>query len=144
MDAFMKFCLKAIPWAIGSFLTALGMTYVVLYSSTTLSNRVVAQWTQPGDIPYDSFGSYSLSIIENTTCYFSTPYAHTYEIFIGRGTVAPSYGHSVQFSFHPDGGTDLETHIRNSKVEWIPEGVTFIAASGHRLFIPRAMFVGGR
>jgi hypothetical protein len=28
--------------------------------------------------------------------------------------------------------------------EWTPEGVTFIEADGHRLFVPHEAFVGGR
>jgi len=75
--------------------------------------------------------------------YFIVPWEPTYEIFVGRGTSAPAYGHSVRYSFHP-GYTNREVHIRSSKVEWSPDGVTFIEGSGHRLFIPKPMFVGGR
>jgi hypothetical protein len=61
-------------------------------------------------------------------------------------TAAPTYGHSVKYSFHPSSElfNDEEAHIKLSKVEWTEECVTFLEASGHKLFIPRVMFVGGR
>jgi len=75
--------------------------------------------------------------------FHSLPWEPAYEVFVGHGPDTPSYGHSVRYSFHP-GYTNPETHIRSSKVEWSADGVTFIEGTGHRLFIPKAMFVGGR
>ncbi len=116
------------------------LSTVILTSCLTRQpDRVLAQWSQPNTIQYGSFDPYSLSIIEMNT----DSWGHTYQIFVGRGTHAPAYGHYVQFPFHPysDG---LETYIRNCKVEWAADGVTLISESGHRLFIPKAMFIGGR
>src|SRR5262249_16696357 len=42
------------------------------------------------------------------------------------------------------GGDDPQEHLKNSKVEWSETGVTFKEASGHILFIPKEMFIGGR
>ena len=70
-------------------------------------------------------------------------WGHTYEVFIGRGKSAPAYGHYVPFPSHP-GVNDPETFIRNSKVEWTTEGVNLILERGHKLFIPKGMFIGGR
>jgi hypothetical protein len=39
---------------------------------------------------------------------------------------------------------NVEVYIQRSTTEWTPEGVTFVEADGHRLFMPRAVFVGGR
>ena len=46
-------------------------------------------------------------------------------------------------SFDP-GADDVDVHIRQSTVEWTAECVAFAEATGHRLFIPKKMFFGGR
>lgn len=65
-----------------------------------------------------------------------------YYIWIGRESGQPSYGHEVEFSFHPS--EEFETYIKKSNIEWSDAGVTFKEASGHILFIPKEMFTGGR
>jgi hypothetical protein len=67
-----------------------------------------------------------------------------YYIYVGRGRGEPAYGHYLEFSFHPSGADDLETHVKKSNIEWSESGVTFKEASGHILFIPKEMFIGGR
>jgi len=38
----------------------------------------------------------------------------------------------------------IDDHIRKSSVEWTEDGLTFKEITGHRLFIPKQMFIGGR
>ena len=66
-----------------------------------------------------------------------------YEIYVGRDSGKPSYGHFIEFSF-TNGLDDTDTHIKKSVVEWSDAGVTFKEASGHTLFIPKEIFIGGR
>jgi hypothetical protein len=129
----------ALAWLGTSLLAGLVITYFLMRPS----HRVVAQWRQTTNVQYQSSDPYSLSVLEKEMEYFMLPWQPRYEIFVGRGTSAPAYGHSVRYSFHP-GYANRQAHIRSSSVEWSPDGVTFIEGSGHRLFIPKAMFIGGR
>ena len=104
---------------------------------------MIAQWAQPIAVQYDSFDPYSLSIVEKGTDYSSIlNWRPACEVFVGRGTNI-DYGHAVAFSFYP-GSTKVDTFIRASTVSWSADGVTLIVGSGHRLFIPKAKFIGGR
>jgi hypothetical protein len=39
---------------------------------------------------------------------------------------------------------DLATYLSTARVDWSELGVTFEEGSGHRVFIPRRAYVGGR
>jgi hypothetical protein len=118
-----------------------GLAWVVLLLWP--SSRIVAQWTQPGSIHYGNYDPYALSVIDRGTDYSQLPWGRHHELFIGHGTDAPAYGHFVRFSFHPASG-NLDAYIRQSTVDWTETGVTFTAPSGHRVFIPKAVVIGGR
>jgi hypothetical protein len=107
------------------------------------SDRVIKQWCQPKEIDYQSFDPYCLSVVEGSREWSNLEFPRRHYLFIGRGTAAPGYGHYLDYTFHP-GYEDVDAHVARSSVEWSPEGVTFIEATGHRLFIPKAMFIGGR
>ena len=107
------------------------------------SDRIVKQWHQPKDIDYKSFDPYTLSIIEGAIDWNNLSLPRRHYMYVGRGTEAPSYGHYLDYSFHAGFG-DIDAHIGRSTVEWSAEGVTFIESTGHRLFVPKAMFIGGR
>jgi hypothetical protein len=66
-----------------------------------------------------------------------------YEIYVGTANGIPAYGHFIEFSFHP-GSDDIDSHVKKSTVEWTEAGAIFKEASGHVLFIPKGMFIGGR
>ncbi|HVU36992.1 MAG TPA: hypothetical protein VHC95_01520 [Opitutales bacterium] len=108
------------------------------------SNQVVAIWTQPETVHYDGFDPYYLLVIEHGRKFEDFGFRKIYAIYVGRDKDDPSYGHFIDFTFYPGGAVDIETFIRDSKVEWTNDGVTFSPQSGHRLFIPKAMFIGGR
>jgi hypothetical protein len=108
----------------------------------------VAEWKQPNSIDYRSFDPYFLSVLRDDLDWSGFPLnvSRNYSIYVGRESGTPTYGHVVKFSFHPgtESNHDEEAHIKRSSVDWTEEGVTFQELSGHRLFIPKAMFIGGR
>jgi hypothetical protein len=116
---------------------------VFIFFAFRSSNRVIAQWPQPSNIRFDGFDPYSLSVIEGSTDYFTLPWRPTHELFIGRGTAAPGYGHVARFSFHPT-DDDVDAYIHRSTVRWTSAGVSLTEGSGNQLFIPKAAFTGGR
>lgn len=133
--------LKTTLFVIGSLVLALIVTFFLHRAPLA----VVAQWKQPTTIHYDSFDPYYLSVVEADIDWRGFPFQteRNYLIYVGRDSGTPQYGHFVKFSFHPESDA-IEDHIRRSTVEWTDDGVIFAAASGHRLLIPRKMFLGGR
>ncbi|WP_040887551.1 hypothetical protein [Zavarzinella formosa] len=107
------------------------------------SNRVVRQWNQPAEISYKSFDPYSLSVIEGSVDWANLSFPRRHQLVIAVGPGHPTYGHMIDYSFN-SGGDDIDEHIGRSRVEWSDDGVTFIEVTGHRLFVPKAMFIGGR
>jgi hypothetical protein len=109
---------------------------------------VVAQWKQPDTITYDGLGPYYLSVFKSDIDWRGFPLnlERRYSIYVGRDTGKPSYGHEIDFTFYPmqSDQADVIIAIKNANAEWRSDGVTFITTSGHRLFIPKSMFIGGR
>ncbi len=126
-------------------LTSLGLALVLNFALHRTSNRVIAEWKQVAPVQYKSGDPYYLSVVEGNIdwSFFLPGWERHYFIFVGRESGSPGYGHYVEFSFHP-GYEDLESHIKRSTVEWSDGGVTFNEPSGHVLFIPKQMFIGGR
>jgi hypothetical protein len=67
-----------------------------------------------------------------------------YFIYTGRESGEPTYGHMIKFSFDHPYMSEVEEFIKQSVVEWNVNGVVFKPKSGHQLFIPKRMFIGGR
>jgi hypothetical protein len=109
------------------------------------SNKIIAQWKQSDLINYKSFDPYFLTVLERDVNWTSFPlnWERNYEIYVGSDNGIPGYGHFIEFSFHP-GYEGLDSHMKKSTVDWSDAGVTFKEASGHVLFIPKGMFIGGR
>ena len=109
------------------------------------SNRIIGQWKQPDSINYKSFDPYFLSVVERDVnwTYFPLNWERHYEIYVGTANGTSAYGHFIEFSFHP-GDDDIDSHVKKSTVEWTEAGAIFKEASGHVLFIPKGMFIGGR
>jgi len=109
------------------------------------SNKIIAQWKQSDLMNYKSFDPYFLTVLERDVNWTSFPlnWERHYEIYVGSDNGIPGYGHFIEFSFHP-GYEGLDSHMKKSTVDWSDAGVTFKEASGHVLFIPKGMFIGGR
>lgn len=120
-----------------SFLLAVMFTVLL----TRASDRVIWQACQPESVQYDSSG-YCLYVGEGSLDWSRFPYTvnRRYYLVIGR---TPIYGHLKEYSFTAI-FDDIETYIKKSQVEWTVEGLTFIEKSGHRLFVPKQLFMGGR
>jgi hypothetical protein len=137
----MKRTWKALLVIICSILLALVFTHFLHRPS----NKIIGQWKQSESVNYKSLDPYYLSIVERDVNWTSFPlnWQRHYEIYVGAGSGEPGYGHFIEFSFHP-GFDDVTTHVKKSTVDWSDAGVTFKEASGHILFIPKDMFIGGR
>jgi hypothetical protein len=83
------------------------------------SNKIIAQWKQSDSITYKSFDPYYLSVIERDINWTSFPlnWERHYEIFVGRESGTPSYGHGIEFSFHPGYDACQGGHGRHKKSE---------------------------
>jgi hypothetical protein len=110
-----------------------------LVTGVSYSTTALLESRQPATLNYQSFDPYVLAIFKEQRVTGSK-----YVIVIHRGTAASawSYGHYVDFPVNPAASDDDE--IKASQVTWAPEGVTLTATSGHTLFIPKKMFIGGR
>ena len=137
----MKRTWKVLLVIICSMLLALVFTHFLHRPS----NKIIGQWKQSESVNYKSFDPYFLSLVERDLnwTYFPLNWERHYEIYVGDESGIPGYGHFIEFSFHP-GVDDLATHLKKSTVDWSDAGVTFKEASGHILFIPKDMFIGGR
>lgn len=140
-DQHMRRTLKILLFVI----TSLGLALVLNSALHRTSNRVIAEWKQVASVQYKSADPYYLSVVEGNIdwSFFLPGWERHYFIFVGRESGRPGYGHYIEFSFDP-GYEDLESHIKRSTVEWSEGGVTFNEPSGHVLFIPKQMFIGGR
>ena len=127
---------------IASLFFGLGFNFLLHRSS----NRVIAEWKQNSSVDYKSAGPYYLSVVEGNRdwSFFLPGWERHYYIYVGRESGKPSYGHSVEFSFYPEYEDDFENYVKKASVEWLETGVNFRAPSGHLLFIPKEMFLGGR
>ena len=77
--------------------------------------------------------------------FFLLGWERHYFVYVGRHSGDPGYGHFVEFSFYPGyEDENIASHIKKSHVEWSEAGVTFKPPSGHVLFIPKQMYIGGR
>jgi len=127
---------KQLAW-FGSVLGAsFWVSAIALFMLTRPSLKVVKTWEKPGASMY-------LTVYESDTDWRGFPLnaQPRYAIYVGRSGT-PSYGHYIDMSFY---GLPKETDsIRQSSVAWSDQGVTIRQPSGHVLFIPKAMYEGGR
>ena len=133
--------LKFILWLACSVILSL----VIVFLLHRPSLEVVHQWKQPDEITYDQWGPYYMSVIESDLDWRGFPLyvERNYFIYVGRDSGKPSHGHMVKFSFHAF-SDDLKTFLSKADAQWTDKGVELILPSGHRVFIPRDMFTGGR
>ena len=135
---------RAIAFVLGIVFASIFGCPMVLFLATRPSLHVLRTWTQDERIQYDGFSPYHLSIFESGTDWRGFPlYTRpTYSIYVGRDAGTPSYGHEMPFAFH--GFETVEEQVAKCEVVWTDEGVALTSPSGHRLEIPKRMFIGGR
>ena len=140
MKRLTKIALVVIAWCI----TAGVVGFVAIIWLQAPTNRVVAQWKQSANVHYTDFDPYNLKVLDDGIIFQHLETEHVYEIYLGIDPAVPIHGHLFRVSFYPDDDADIEKFIQKSQVEWTNDGVTFIEADGHRLFFPKAMFIGVR
>jgi len=68
-------------------------------------------------------------------------------VYVGRDSAPTGYGHVTTFDLHPemvDPALSVEAYARRVTVTWSETGVTLEEPSGHRLFLPKRAYAGGR
>lgn len=130
-----------------SFIIGILVCLVVVVRVVQPTNKVVETWKQPNDIKYGG-NTYCLSVMEGGLDISNLPFftERQYIIFVGVDIGKPSYGHVLNVTFYPDANTidDVPAYIKQSKVEWSNDGVTFTEKDGDQIFIPKSSFIDTR
>lgn len=125
----------ALVWLITSAAFAVALTRP--------TNITLAHWDQPNGVNYQSNDPYALYVEENS------PWWNVFKRnrYCRVGVVSHVhtkllYGHWTEYEFHnywnePD-------YFTKCVVAWEADGVTVTEPTGHRLFIPKNSFIGGR
>jgi hypothetical protein len=100
----------------------------------TLGHRKIFQSCQGEYIKYNSFDPYCLSVIKQTR-----PLGSKYIILISRKD-DDNYGHVLNYIPYPVNEED----ISKMRVIWSEEGIEITFSTGHKLYIPKDQFIGGR
>jgi hypothetical protein len=132
-----------VPIGIGVLIGALVSVPTTMWLGGA-SGRVLGRWEQPVDVSYGSFDPYALLLVEGARKWHVIGGdSHSYELrIVRRRDGADGYGHTVTVDRH--GERSPEDWARACEVTWLGEGVTFAQPTGHRSFIPRSAFTGGR
>ena len=104
------------------------------------TGRVIASWREP--LPMDKDQTqYEMRLVERDRRIFYGPFERTMELHVHR-VGNPGYGHSVPVRLF---GTADDQECRDTCfVNWTESGIEFTQSSGHRLFIPKSAYIGGR
>jgi hypothetical protein len=101
----------------------------------TISDRVIMESSQGDYVKYNSFDPYKLSIIKQ-----SQPLSSHYIVLISRKD-DNSYGHVINYI---DPTETSDENIKRTRVIWNAEGIEMTFPMGHKLYIPKERFIGGR
>lgn len=101
----------------------------------TLSERVIMESLQGDYVKYDSFDPYKLTIIKQ-----SQPLSSNYVVLISRKG-DNSYGHVINYL---DPSPISDDDVKKTRVIWNNEGIEMTFPLGHKLYIPKERFIGGR
>jgi len=96
----------------------------------------VHHWDQPAAVNYKSFDPYAVMVFEVSPVL--SPWVR-YEVWVVNN---PHHGHMTEYGFH--NAAEEPNYFNQCRTEWTPEGVTLIEPTGHKLFIPKDAFIGGR
>lgn len=110
------------------------------------TNRVLHRWDQPEGVKYGSFEPYSLYIAEGPKKWHILGWSkRRYEIrIVPTGADPNDHGHVFECDLQLYASPSVESHLEHCTVEWTADGVTFTQPTGHKLFIPKDAFIGGR
>lgn len=122
------------------FTTCLALS---LFALTREARREIAHYPSPD-------GSYHLLLMQGERDWRGFPFSigWRYFFYAGHESHDPTYGHHLDFELHPALAgyfdDDLAAYARRAVVTWSDAGVSFDEPSGHRLFVPKAAYAGGR
>lgn len=127
----MKFVLRSLP--VLAFLVI--YTFAVLFFSRQSSRKVLYRSDQPKGIHYQSYDPYVLRILDGPAQWNSLGSPHSQIVSVTKEG-DEDYGHFIELDI--TGGHTVR------KTVWSADGIEVEFESGHRLFIPKAAFIGGR
>lgn len=133
---------KNSPWhvrAISILIVLVIYTSIVLVVSDIPGGKVLYESRQPADIKYGSFDPYVLRIVEGPIQWNMFGWHRSSLIKVTRSPDS-SYGHFINIDLDISYSTDGS----EAATVWSPDGVQVSYPSGHRLFIPKRAFIGGR
>ena len=128
---------KSIFIALGAGMVTGFLILVILFQlmGFTLKDRVIMESCQGDYVKYGSYDSYCLNIIKQSKALSSS-----YIILISRkGDM--NYGHVINY-IDPDPVSEKD--IEKTRVIWSNEGIEMTFPLGHKLYIPKERFIGGR
>jgi hypothetical protein len=112
------------------------------------TGRVIHRWDQPAGINFGSFDPYTVYVLEGSRQWHVLKDGTTgrrYQVLIARSEPeAPGYGHGFEYEFNVLDSDTIEGHLRKTEAEWTPAGITLTEPTGHKLFVPKDAFIGGR
>jgi len=101
----------------------------------TFASKTLLQSCQGDYIKYNSYDPYCLSVIKQVR-----PLGNVYIVMISRKD-DENYGHVINY-IDPDPVS--EEDIKKMRVIWSGEGIELTFSSGHKLYVPKERFIGGR
>ena len=114
------------------FLVILVLTQLMGF---TWKNSVIMESNQGDYIKYNSYDPYCLSIIKQ-----SQPLSSNYILMVSRKE-DKDYGHVLNYIYP---SPISENEIEKTRVIWSNEGIEVTFPAGHKLYIPKEKFIGGR
>jgi hypothetical protein len=132
--ASLRAALPALPLSV---VLALGGLFVL----TRPSERILMRWTAPS--------GEAVLLYEGERNYGTFPFGgdRRHYVYVGREPTPSGYGHRVSFDLHSelvDPPLPLETYAKHVRAAFSDTGLEIEEPSGHRLFIPRRAYAGGR
>jgi hypothetical protein len=114
---------------------------IALFVLTRPSERVLMHWTAPS--------GEAVLLYEGERDYGTLPFGseRRHYVYVGRDSVPSGYGHRVSFDLHPELGEPsltLDAYSKRVRATFSDAGLEIEEPSGHRLFIPRRAYAGGR
>src|SRR4030095_228172 len=119
----------------GAFTGFLIIVVLMQLMGFSWKNTVIMESCQGDYIKYNSYDPYCLSVIKQ-----SQPLTSSYIILISRKG-DKEYGHVISYI---DPAPVSEDEIQKTRVIWSNGGIEVTFPLGHKLYIPKERFTGGR
>jgi hypothetical protein len=121
--------------------TCVGLFLIGLFALTRSADQELGHWTSPAGehlIVYEGDRDFS---------FFPLSVPRRHYLYVGRDSDPSGYGHRVSFDLHAgmvDPAAPMAVYVKRITVTWSDAGVSVEEPSGHRLFVPRRAYAGGR